>query len=430
MPPAADLRLRSARRAVATVFLLNGAVLASWVPHVPAVRTAHGLSNAALGGVLLAMAAGAIVAMPVAGRCVGRWGSRAMTTGVALAFAVALPLPILAPGPATLVAGLFVFGALNGSLDVSMNAQAVAVERRWGSPIMSSFHALFSLGGLVGAALAGGALRLGATPAVHVIAASAVATAVVAAVVPRLLPTPPEAAGPRFARPERTVALLGALAFLGLMAEGAMADWSAVWLHDELGASMADAASGFAAFSLAMAAGRFAGDRLVGRFGPAAVLAASGTIAALGLGAALVVARPAVAVGGCVLVGAGIANVIPVLFSRAGNLAGVDPGSGLAAVATMGYLGLLAGPPAIGLAAQATSLPAALGLVAAACAAIALGARVAQDRRPAASAVKNTTCAMLGDIGTTNARPQTDAAPATDTAATTKSGFTSARTRG
>ena len=167
---------------------------------------------------------------------------------------------------------------------------------------------------------------------------------------------------------------LGILALLGLLAEGAMADWGAVYLHDTLGSSPSVAALGFAAFSLAMAAGRFSGDVMVGRLGPRRVLRGSSAVAAVGLGAALLVGQPAVGVVGCALVGLGIANVIPVLFSAAARVPGVPPGQALAAVATTGYLGFLAGPPLIGVVAEAAGLVAGLGLVSGACAFVALKA--------------------------------------------------------
>jgi len=195
---------------------------------------------------------------------------------------------------------------------------------------------------------------------------------------------------------------LGILALLGLMAEGAMADWSAVYLHDTLGASPAVAAIGFAAFSLAMAAGRLSGDALVGRLGPPRVLRGSSAVAAFGLALALLVGRPAIAIVGCALVGVGVANIIPILFSAAARVPGVPPGRALAAVATTGYLGFLAGPPLIGVVAEAAGLAAGLALVSGACAIIALKARCRSLRhvvlvscfRQQAGGVTLTTCVV------------------------------------
>ncbi|HLE45158.1 MAG TPA: MFS transporter, partial [Methylomirabilota bacterium] len=229
-----------------------------------------------------------------------------------------------------------------------------------------------------GALLAGGAMWLGVPDLGHVTAAALVCAAAVVAKLPALGPGEGGAArsAPVFARPPRALLGLGGLAFLGLLAEGAMGDWSAVYLHDALATTPATAAAGFAAFSLAMAAGRVTGDRLVGRFGPARVLRASSSLAAAGLGAALLIGEPAAGIVGFGLVGLGIANVVPALFSAAGWVRGVPAGLALAAVSTLGYWGFLAGPPLIGLAAEVTSLPLALGLVSLACALIAAGARL------------------------------------------------------
>ncbi len=375
-----DASTGRARRAVGTVFFVNGAVLASWIPHIPAVKAAHGLGDGALGFVLLAMSAGAIVAMPIAGALIGRLGSRVMTTAAALGLALFVPAPLLAPSLSLLVAALFMLGALNGALDVSMNVQAVAVETRYGRPIMSSFHALFSLGGLAGAGAAALVMASRVGDRTHLLLASAVAALSVMCILRGLVttsPTPSVEPPPRpprrgFALPAHGLVALGGLAFLGLLAEGAMADWSAVYLRDSLRTTPAVAALGFVAFSFAMTGGRFAGDRLVGRFGPVAVLRASSALAAAGLAVALLIGRPSVALIGFGSVGFGIANVIPVLFSGAANTRGTGTGSALAAVATTGYFGFLAGPAVIGLTAEVTTLPTGLALVSAACAVIAL----------------------------------------------------------
>lgn len=364
------------RVAVSTLFFVNGAVLASWLPHIPAVKARLTSGDGQLGLVLLAMAAGAVVALPAAGRLVDRMGSRGVSSAAAVALCLAMPLPVLSPSLPALVASLAVLGACNSMLDVAMNAQAVAVEQRRRRPIMSSFHALFSLGGVVGALLAGATMALGLGDLAHVVGAALVALAAVVVARPSLIPVspPPGPRAPTLARPSRAILGLGMLALLGLLAEGAIADWSAVYLRDTLGASPAVAAVGFAAFSLAMTAGRFAGDALVERRGPRAVLRVSSTIAAAGLAAALLAAQPAAGILGCAVVGLGIANVIPVLFSAAARVPGVEPGRGLAAVATTGYLGFLAGPPLIGLVAEAAGLGVGLGLVSAACACVALRA--------------------------------------------------------
>ncbi len=357
------------RVAVSILFFVNGAVLASWLPHIPAVKSRLTSGDGQLGLVLLAMAAGALVALPAAGPLIARLGSRAVTSSAALVFCLAMPLPVLSSSLPALVAALVMLGAFNGLLDVSMNAQAAAVERAAGRPIMSSFHALFSLGGVAGALLASGAMAFGTADVTHVSAAALVALVAVALALPGLLPCSPrpEGSGPALARPTRALLALGVLALLGLLAEGAMADWSAVYLRDTLGATPAVAAVGFGAFSLAMTGGRFTGDALVARLGPRLVLRASSGVAGAGLAVALLVAQPIAGIMGCALVGMGIANVIPVLFSAASRVPGVEPGRGLAAVATTGYLGFLVGPPLIGAVAELVGLAVGLGLVCAAC---------------------------------------------------------------
>jgi len=324
--PSASLRSRAS---VGALFFVNGAVIASWVPHIPAVRARHALSEAQLGLVLLAMAAAAVVALPVAGRLVARAGSRRVTATAAIGLCVALPWPVLSPGVAYLVAALALLGACNAMLDVSMNAQAVEVERGYGRALMSSFHALWSVGGLAGAALAGLAMSLAVGRESLVVWTAAAALGLVGCATPGLAPgrTAPRDDAPVFARPRRELLALGGLAFAGLLTEGAVADWSALYLHDALGADPAYAAGGFAAFAAAMAGGRFAGDRAVDRFGPRRVLRVSGTIAAAGLAVGLASGSPVLAVIGFGAVGLGIANTIPLLFSAAARVQGTPPPS-------------------------------------------------------------------------------------------------------
>jgi fucose permease len=219
-------------------------------------------------------------------------------------------------------------------------------------------------------------MAAGVPAAGHVLAVTLASFVVLVAMGGALLPTLPTGASraPVFAWPPRGLLGLGGLTFCALLAEGAMGDWSAVYLHDALGATRAFAGTGFAAFSLTMAAGRFGGDRLVARLGPAGLLRVSGGLAAVGLVAALAIGHPVVGVAGFALVGFGLANSVPVLFRVAGRMPGVPAGTALAAVATTGYAGFLAGPPAIGLVAESVGLPAALGLVVLACAFIGLEA--------------------------------------------------------
>ena len=357
--------VRVARLAVAAVFFLDGAGFANWVVRIPAVQDRLGLGVGALGVALLGVAVGALIAMPLTGRVVGRRGSRPVTRLAALVFAATLALPPFAPNLPLLALALVALGAANGALGVAMNAQAAAVEREYGRPIMASFHALFSLGGLVGAAVGGSVAAHGVGPAPH-LAGAALALALAAiAVGPRMLPAGADAvpAASPFARPTRALLALGVVAFCVLFGEGAMADWSAVFLRDVTAAGPGLAAAGFATFSLAMAAGRSVGDALTIRLGPARLVRAGGAVAALGLGAALASAEPWAAVVGFGAVGAGLSIVFPSVLTAAGRLPGGAPGAAIAAVSTFGYAGFLAGPPVIGFVAEAFTLRGGLAVV-------------------------------------------------------------------
>jgi len=375
-----DVRLTASRCAVSALFFVNGAILASWVPYVPMAKQRLGIGDGQLGIVLLFMAIGALGALPFAGALVSRLGSRVVAVGAALGLCLTLPLPVLVPTPLLVALGLLVFGAFNSTLDVAMNAQAVEVERRRGRTLMSSFHALFSMGGLAGAAVGSVIAVAGIAAHAHVVGTALLGSAVTLISWPALIAVAPSPS-PTFVKPTRGLLGLGMLAFCALLAEGAIGDWSAVYLMDSRSASQSVAAAGFAVFSLAMAAGRFGGDHVARRVGAARLLRLSGGLAAGGLFVALIVEDPMIAIGGFGLVGLGVANLIPVLFSAAGQANGVAPGHAIAAVATTGYAGFLAGPPLIGFAAEVAGLPAALGIVALAGAGIAVAAGVAGAER-------------------------------------------------
>ena len=357
---------RAARLAVLTLFFVNGTVLSSWFPYIPLVQERLGLSEGVLGLALLGTAVGAITAMPLAGIFIARLGSQHVMRVATVVFCLSLPLPVLAPSLPLLVLALVLFGAGNGAMDVAMNAQAVGVEKAHGGAIMSSFHALFSVGGLVGSSLGGLLIFMGVSSALHVLFITFVfgLTGLVAL---RWLwidrAEDAEAGGPTFVRPTGPLLALGVLAFFVLVGEGAVADWSAVYLTNALGTGAGLGAVGFAAFSLMMAVGRFTGDRMVARFGPVPLMRLSATLAAVGLGAGLLIGQPVAAIIGFGCVGLGLSNLIPILFSAAGRTPGVNAGTAIAAVSSAGYFGFLAGPPLIGLLAEATSLPLALGLV-------------------------------------------------------------------
>jgi len=373
-------RLRSARLAVLAVFFLNGVVVASWFVRIPAVQERLSLGEGPLGVALLGSAAGAMAAMPAAGWLIPRFGSRPAVLGSGLALCASLLLPALAPGLPALALALFALGAANGALDVSMNAHGVAVEKGYGRPILSSFHAAFSLGGLAGSALGGLAAAGGVGVLAHFLAVSALALPALALAHLFLLPAGADArsgGGPAFRWPTRALLGLGAISFCVLLGEGAVADWSAVYLEDALGTGAGFAAAGYAAFSLAMTAGRLAGDRLTRRLGPVALVRSGGALAAAGLGASLALAHPLAALAGFACAGLGFSVVFPIALSAAGHSGAMPSGSAIAAVSTAGYLGFLVGPPAIGFLAELLGLGGALYLVALLSATIALLSRAA-----------------------------------------------------
>lgn len=378
MPALSAARAATTRWSIASIFFLNGFVFAAWVPHIPGLMDRHALSAGGLGSMLLAMGTGAICALPFAGGIAAHFGSRAVTTACALAFCLMLPVPVLAPSALLAAVALFVFGALNATLDVAMNAQGAELEMRMQRPIMSSLHGAFSLGGLAGAGSAAALLEAGMSSTAHVLSMAALTTLAVSIAARGLLPTSPRPSHIRakLVLPSRALLGLGALTFAALLIEGAIADWSAVYLQHEVGMDAGAAGLGFAAFSLTMAACRFAGDAITHRFGAVPLVRFSAMTALCGLLVALLIRHPWPALTGFALVGIGVANLIPILFSTAARSRRQDPGGGIAAVATTGYLGFLVGPPLIGWLADYVGLTLALGVLVVLCAGIALATPV------------------------------------------------------
>ena len=361
---AVERKLRQARLAVSVVFLVHGILVSSWMARIPAVQERLGLPLGTLGAVLLSAAAGALLAMPLTSRLVGRFGSPRLT-GVATALlCVAVALPPLAWNALSLAIFLFLYGAAAGAMDVSMNTQAVAVEAAYGSPVMVGFHALFSFGGMAGALLGSLAARYQIRPAAHLALIGVLMAAVAASVFRRFLPDRPSSAhqsGP-FRDLLRPLMGLGVVAFCILFGEGAMADWSAVYLSRLAG--LAVAPLGYAVFSLTMAIGRLAGDWFHHHWGPDSTIRRGSLLAALGLGGALLFGTTPAALVGFACAGWGFSAIFPIVCSLAGARATHRPQAGIAVVSVTGYLGFLIGPPLIGFLAQASSLRIALGLVA------------------------------------------------------------------
>jgi predicted MFS family arabinose efflux permease len=355
----------TARWAVLVFFLAQGIVIGSWVAQIPIVKERFRLDDAVLGLTLLAVAVGSVSSLLSTSHLIARFGSRWVTWVMTLLLAATLPLiSIVAIYPA-LVALLVLFGAFASAMDVAMNAQAVGVEARLGRPVLSTFHGIWSVGGLIGAGLASLALSNGISDTLY-LALIAVGLVVVASVGrPRLLPAENDrrADQPVFVRPPRALVGLGLLAILAMMSEGAIGDWSGVYLRDWLKTDVGFAATGYATFALTMTIGRLLGDTLRTRLDSSTLLRLCGGLAALGLGIALLGNHPIVALAGFGCVGLGLANVIPIVFSLTGRIQEMPTATAVAAVATCGYAGNFIGPPLIGFVAQSTSLPIGLGLI-------------------------------------------------------------------
>jgi hypothetical protein len=374
----------TARAATFATFGVNGAMIGTWVAHIPWLQEQLGISKATIGLCLLCMAAGALIAMPLTGQILDRRSSGSVTRAAALIYCLMLPLPLLASSPYMLGALLFVFGAANGAMDVSMNAHGVAVERELPKPIMSSLHGGWSLGGFASSGLAAAAGAAGLDPRVESLIVGVALWLAAIWITARLGSASTHSDGGNgFALPSRAVVLIGALCFLAMVTEGAIGDWSGIYLRHDTGAGAAAAATGFTGFSLGMAIARLGGDVLNARLGAGPLLRGGMALVAVALGALLLIGETVPAVIGFALCGLGIANAVPLLFSAAGRLD--PPGPSLAATFPVGYTGFIVGPPLIGFMADQIGLPETLSLlVVAALAVTVLGGRAAHTRTPAA----------------------------------------------
>ncbi|MGX1849917.1 MFS transporter [Streptomyces sp. NPDC055299] len=379
--------LRRARRAVALVFLVHGAVTGSFATRIPWIQEHTGLAPGRLGLALAFPAIGAALAMPLAGRISHRFGARTALRGLLALWTLSLVLPALSSGLYALCPALLVYGAASGMADVAMNALGVDTEDRLGRPIMSGLHGMWSVGALLGSAAGTVAAHAGWDARLHLAGAALILTvsgALACRGVLDLRSSPEEHPPPRFALPPRSALVIGAIGFCAVFAEGAGLDWSAVYLRDRLGTDAGPAAASTTAFACTMAAARLVGDKVVARVGPVRTVRAGGVLAAAG-GLLIVAARhPAVALGGFGLLGLGIAVVVPLAFAAAGR-SGPAPSQAIAGVATLTYTSGLIAPSAIGGIAQVTSLTVSFVLITGLACALVPGARVLRAPRRAAS---------------------------------------------
>lgn len=384
---------RRARWAVTFYFVLSGTALAAWTARIPSIKESLRIDDAQITLALFAVAGGSVLSMQIVGHLVDRFGSARVMAPAGVLIAITTVLPALATDLTTLVISLLLFGMSHGMVDVAMNTQAVRVQRDYGRPIMGAFHAMFSAGGLLGAGAGALAAHLEITPLANFVLVALVLGGLSFFAFPALLPQEPRTRAESAERTGRwsippAILFLGLLGFFCSVGEGSMADWSSLYLHDELRTSPTVAAIGYAVFSAAMGVFRFLGDRLVERFGPVSVVRVCGTIAGVGMGTALALHHPVAAVIGFGLFGIGLSCIVPQVFSAAGNRDPERSGRDLAQVSTLAYGGLLAGPVVIGLVASRFGLtlglavPALLALLVAA-SATALRPRPAGGERAA-----------------------------------------------
>lgn len=359
---------KGGRVPVVVVFFALGAISASWVARMPAIRSPLHLSDQALGLALLGPAAGAVLAMPAAGAVLARVAPRRVVLAAFVPLAAVLPLVTAVNDAWQLFTVLFTWGACVGVIDVGMNTEAVAVQERLGRRVMSGFHASYSAGGLAGAAVGAGCAWAGISVRAQLVLVSAAVLVAGVAATSRFDPSRRpgtrqggEVKSGRLRWP-RVLIALSVMAFASFLAEGAVNDWSAVYLHNSIGASAGLAAAGYTCFAAAMTIGRLCGDHLANRWGPQRLVRVSSGAAGLAWGAALILGSVPAVLTGLVLLGFGLSSVVPNVFSRASRLGQTAPA--IAVVSFCGYGGMLIGPAAVGTFASAVGLPVALSVVA------------------------------------------------------------------
>ncbi|TAE00110.1 MAG: MFS transporter [Bacteroidetes bacterium] len=351
------------RIAISTMFFTSGVVFASWASRIPAIQKKLGISDGELGLVLLAGPVGSLLSLPVAGWLTTRFQSKNITQVSAIVCCFILSFLALAPNPFLLALALFCYGSAGDILNIAMNTQAVAVEIAYKKPIMSSFHGIFSLGGMFGAFLGGLSAEFLPNVISHFAIISGTFILISTYFSFKLLPIPIEKKEKQalFVRPDASLWGLGFIAFCVMLGEGAMADWSSVYLKQNLPESEAGlAVVGYTVFSLAMAVGRFWGDWLAKHLGAVKMLQISGILSAVGMALALFTSHFYLIIFGFTCVGAGFATVVPLVYGAAGRSKTMSAGMALAGVSTVGYLGFLFGPPCIGFISEYFSLKIAL----------------------------------------------------------------------
>ncbi|MCC2547363.1 MFS transporter [Hymenobacter sp. BT175] len=356
--PARPTAAPRARLAITFFFLVSGFGFSTWASRIPTIQHQLGLNEAELGAVLLALPTGLLLTLPVTGWLLSRYSSRRIMLVGAVLYNVALALLGFAAHTWQLVALLFCFGSSRNLLNISMNAQSVGVQALYPQSIIATFHGVWSVAGFGAAALGAGLISANVSPAYHFLGVALALTGLALAFFPGslVLPPAPPTAKKGFAWPDKPLLRFGAVAFASMACEGTMYDWSGVYFQKAVHAPQHLVAYGFAAYMIAMTAGRFTGDWLVGRFGIPPILRGSGLLMTLGLVISVAFPTPLLAGLGFVLVGLGVSCVIPLVFSLTGKSTTLSTGSAIAAVSTVGYLGFLIVPPVVGFVAAAANL--------------------------------------------------------------------------
>jgi MFS family permease len=346
------------RIATSVFFFIAGLTFATWASRIPAIQAKLHLSDAGLGGVLFSLPAGLMMSLPLSGWLVSRYGSRPMMITGALFYPAILLLLASASSVAYLSIALFLFGVLGNLLNIAMNTQAVGVESLYGRSVMASFHGLWSLAGFSGALIGTLFVSQGLSPFIHFTIVAALAAVLLLLFFKKTLPKDTGNDQPQklFVKPDKAILLLGLIAFCTLLCEGAMADWSGVYFKNIVEAPASMITLGYVAFTAMMALGRFLGDWLVTKLGIKNMLQISGAMITSGLLLSVLFPNIITATLGFLLVGFGVSSVVPIVYGLAGKSKTMSPGTALASVSTIGFLGFLIGPPVIGFIAQAISL--------------------------------------------------------------------------
>ncbi|MBC7700626.1 MFS transporter [Aquabacterium sp.] len=356
-------------------FFAAGALFATWGVQVPMVKAHHGLSEQTLALAMLAAGVGSITGLTQAGRIVGRLGPRTVAGVTGLTAALAITLLLATHHYAALLVLMFIFGLTASLFDVAVNVAASEIERQANRPLMSGFHGLFSLGGMAGAGLGSAMQGMGLNAPLHLLTAGVACGLLTVWGCLHMHAGRDAQSDGGMVLPRGVLGLIGMLAALGLLCEGAIYDWSVLYMHESLQAKPSTAALAYASFSGAMAATRFGGDWVRARVSSVTLVQICGALAALGMALTLVTDEPITALLGFALIGLGLANVVPVLFSAAARVPGVAAADGIAAVAALGYLGMMVGPPLIGVVAEWHTLSAGMALVMLFAATLSLAAR-------------------------------------------------------